>query len=193
MTGPAVSSASTTEQVRTLRLDSPTGVLVLRETRGAITGLEWLKPRRPTRRSVHQPDGQPARQAGGHGGPRTCQVSALLVEAARQLHEYFGRRRQVFDLPLAPAGGAFHQDVWRLMREIPFGRTATYGELARELGSAAQPVGSACAANPIAIVIPCHRVVAAKGFGGFSGGSGLESKRFLLRHEGAVEAELDLF
>ena len=94
---------------------------------------------------------------------------------------------------MAPAGNPFYQDVWRLMREIPFGRTATYGDLARRLGSAAQPVGSACGANPIAILIPCHRVVAANGFGGFSGGAGVESKRFLLHHEGALEPELDLF
>ena len=79
------------------------------------------------------------------------------------------------------------------MCAIPFGQTATYGDLARQLKSAAQPVGSACGANPIAILIPCHRVVAADGLGGFSGGVGVESKRVLLHHEGALEPELDLF
>ncbi len=79
------------------------------------------------------------------------------------------------------------------MCAIPFGRTTTYGDLARQLESAAQPVGTACGANPIAILIPCHRVVAADGLGGFSGGAGVESKRFLLHHEGALEPELDLF
>lgn len=171
--------------VRSIRLGSPAGVLTVRESQGSIVALEWLRPRRAPGRH----DGA----VGGAVGAATGSVSALLVEAGRQLHEYFAGRRQTFDLPLTPAGGAFHQDVWRLMREIPFGRTATYGELARRLDCAAQPVGSACAANPIAILIPCHRVVAAAGLGGFSGGDGVETKRFLLHHEGALEAELDLF
>ena len=158
----------------TLCIESPAGLLRLRDSQGAITTLEWLRP------------------ASG-SAPQGDSGSLLLAEAARQLAQYFAGERQDFDLPLAPAGNPFHQDVWRLMREIPFGRTATYGDLARQLGSAAQPVGSACGANPIAILIPCHRVVAANGLGGFSGGAGVESKRFLLHHEGALEPELDLF
>lgn len=181
MTGRLASAAPVARPVRSLRLDSPAGALVVRESQGAIVALEWLRPRR----SSGSKDGP--------GGEASSSVSALLVEAGRQLHEYFASRRQAFDLPLAPAGSPIHKNVWRLMREIPFGRTATYGALARQLGCAAQPVGSACAANPIAILIPCHRVVAASGLGGFSGGDGVESKRFLLRHEGALEAELDLF
>jgi methylated-DNA-[protein]-cysteine S-methyltransferase len=168
--------------VRALRLDSPAGNLVVREQAGAIVGLAWLRPRQ----------GAEGRSRPADSG-RPGEPSALLVEAARQLHEYFAGRRQTFDLPLSPAGSAFHQKVWRRMRDIPFGRTATYGDLARDLGCAAQPVGSACAANPIAIVIPCHRVVATTGLGGFSGGAGVESKRFLLHHEGALDPELDLF
>jgi len=157
------------------RYDSPAGVLLLRESQGAITTLQWQEPCP----SADVP-------AGGEGSP-------LLLEAVRQLEQYFAGEREDFDLPLAPAGNPFHQDVWRLMGEIPFGRTATYGDLARQLDSAAQPVGGACGANPIAILIPCHRVVAATGLGGFSGGAGVESKRFLLHHEGALEPELDLF
>jgi methylated-DNA-[protein]-cysteine S-methyltransferase len=181
MTGARPSPAPDEARTRALRHDSPVGVLVVREFRGAITALEWLKPR-PT--------------AGGRAvapGLNSGETSPLLVEAARQLDEYFIRRRRTFDLALAPAGSSFYQDLWQLMREIPFGRTATYGQLAREMGCAAQPVGGACGANPIAILIPCHRVVAATGLGGFSGGLGLESKRFLLCHEGALEPELDLF
>jgi methylated-DNA-[protein]-cysteine S-methyltransferase len=181
MTGRLASAAPVDPPLRSLRLGSPTGDLVVREYQGAIVALEWLRPRRVSRN-----DNVP-------GAKASSSVSPLLVEAGRQLHEYFAGRRQAFDLPLAPAGNPFHQSVWRLMREIPFGRTATYGELARRLDCAAQPVGGACAANPIAILIPCHRVVAASGLGGFSGGEGVESKRFLLRHEGALEAELDLF
>jgi methylated-DNA-[protein]-cysteine S-methyltransferase len=181
MTGALASASPIAEPSRSLRLDSPAGALVVREFQGAITGLEWLQPRRSPRERR-----APADRASGA-------VSALLVEAGNQLHEYFVGRRHKFELPLSPAGSPFHQDVWRLMREIPFGGTATYGELARKLSSAAQPIGIACAANPIAILIPCHRVVAAAGLGGFSGGAGVESKRFLLRHEGALEPELDLF
>ncbi len=181
MTGTRPSAAPAAERARALRLDSPVGGLVLRECRGAITALEWLKPRQSSRGGA----ASPGQDAGG--------ISPLLVEAARQLDEYFAHRRKTFDLTLAPAGSPFHQHVWRLMREIPYGSTATYGDLARQLGCAAQPVGGACGANPIAILIPCHRVVAADGLGGFSGGAGLESKRFLLRHEDALEPELDLF
>ena len=158
-----------------LCFESPAGPLMLRESGGVITRLHWMSP------------------FSSSGVPRPGESSPLLTEAARQLAQYFGGERRDFDLPLAPAGNPFHQDVWRLLREIPFGRTATYGDLARQLNSAAQPVGSACGANPIAILIPCHRVVAADGLGGFSGGAGVESKRFLLHHEGALEPELDLF
>lgn len=181
MTGAMPSPTRGKERSRALRVDSPVGVLLLQERRGAITALGWLQPRRAG-------DGRGAAPAQDTG-----QISPLLAEAARQLDEYFCHRRKAFELPLAPAGSPFHQDVWRLMRAIPYGSTATYGELARRLGCAAQPVGGACGVNPIAILIPCHRVVAADGLGGFSGGVGVESKRFLLHHEGALEPEFDLF
>jgi methylated-DNA-[protein]-cysteine S-methyltransferase len=175
MTGPFLSPAPVGAADRSLRLECPAGPLILRESDGAITRLHWMGP------------------ASASDVPKSGEDSPLLAEAARQLAAYFAGERQDFDLPLAPAGSAFHKDVWRLMCEIPFGKTATYGDLARQLESAAQPVGSACGANPIAILIPCHRVVAASGLGGFSGGVGVESKRFLLHHEGALEPELDLF
>jgi O-6-methylguanine DNA methyltransferase len=90
--------------------------------------------------------------------------------------------------PGGPEGTAFQQRVWRALSAIPFGETRSYGELARELGSAARAVGGACGANPIPIIIPCHRVLAAnRRLGGFSGGDGLSSKQQLLAHEGILD------
>ncbi len=102
----------------------------------------------------------------------------------RQLDEYFTARRQRFDIALAPHGTAFQRRVWQALCDIPFGQTITYAELARRVGKpgAARAVGQANGANPIAIIIPCHRVVAAGGIGGYAGG--LEIKRKLLALEG---------
>jgi methylated-DNA-[protein]-cysteine S-methyltransferase len=107
----------------------------------------------------------------------------------RQLMEYFAHGATAFDLPLALAGTAFQQRVWSLLRTIPAGETRTYGEISRLLGSAARAVGQACRANPCPIVVPCHRVVSARGLGGFAGatsGRQLAVKRWLLRHEGVT-------
>ncbi len=109
----------------------------------------------------------------------------LLVEAERQLAAYFDNRLESFDLPLRPAGDPLQQAVSGAMRAIPYGRTRAYGEIARQLGAAAQEVGAACGRNRIAILIPCHRVVSASGLGGFSAPGGVETKIALLRHEGA--------
>lgn len=107
--------------------------------------------------------------------------------AAAQLEEYFAGRRRRFDLPLAPAGTPFQQKVWAALRRIPFGETRSYAEIAREVGSSARAVGGACGANPILLVIPCHRVVAADGgLGGFS--AGLKNKEWLLAFERAALA-----
>ncbi|HEY7770771.1 methylated-DNA--[protein]-cysteine S-methyltransferase [Longimicrobium sp.] len=103
---------------------------------------------------------------------------------AAQVREYFAGERSEFDLPLAPAGSAFQQQVWRELRGIGFGETAGYGELASRLGRAgsARAVGRANATNPIPIVIPCHRVVGADGsLTGYAGG--LLAKRLLLALE----------
>ena len=109
----------------------------------------------------------------------------LLVEATRQLSAYFARDLKEFDLPLRPAGTAFQQRVWEELRQIGYGETASYGELADRLGmvrGAARAVGAANGRNPIGIVIPCHRVVGAKGsLSGYAGG--VERKQFLLRLE----------
>jgi methylated-DNA-[protein]-cysteine S-methyltransferase len=102
----------------------------------------------------------------------------------QQLEEYFAGARREFDLPLAPQGNDFQRRVWHLLTTIPYGETCSYGELARRLGdpSLAQAVGAANALNPLSVVIPCHRVVAADGsLRGYAGG--LDRKRFLLELE----------
>jgi methylated-DNA-[protein]-cysteine S-methyltransferase len=115
--------------------------------------------------------------------------NALAERAARQLERYAADPDFEFDLPLAEAGSAFQRRVWQAMCRIPRGRTRTYGELARALDSAPRAVGQACGANPLPLVIPCHRVVAASGIGGFAhhaGGFHVDIKRWLLRHEEAI-------
>jgi methylated-DNA-[protein]-cysteine S-methyltransferase len=113
-------------------------------------------------------------------------ASPLAREAQRHLRDYFRDPRHVFTLPLAPAGTAFQRRVWNAMRRIPAGTPASYGDLAARLGSGARAVGGACRANPIPVIIPCHRVVGRSGLGGFMGttaGRGLEIKQWLLAHE----------
>lgn len=109
----------------------------------------------------------------------------LLDEAERQLREYFAGTRRAFDLPLAPAGTEFQQKVWAALREIPYGETRTYGDIAKNLGKpgASRAVGMANNRNPISILIPCHRVIGANGsLVGYGGG--LDKKQFLLKLEG---------
>lgn len=110
----------------------------------------------------------------------------VLRAAAEQLDEYFAGERRDFDLPLAPRGTPFQQHVWAELRRIPFGATISYAELAIRVGKpgAARAVGQANGRNPIGIIIPCHRVIAADGgIGGYS--AGLDRKEWLLRHEAA--------
>lgn len=145
-------------------LATPTGPLTVTERDGAIRSIVW------------------ADRGAADDTP-------LLRRAADQIESYFAGRLREFDLPLAPAGTEFHQEVWRALRRIPYGETRSYGELAAELGAIARAVGTACGANPIPVIIPCHRVLAAGGrTGGFSGGRGVETKFKLLGLEGAVLA-----
>lgn len=112
-----------------------------------------------------------------------------LSVAVEQLAQYFAGQRRGFDLPLAPAGTPFQLQVWQALREIPYGQTWSYGQLATHIGSAgaARAVGLANNRNPIPIVIPCHRVIGADGsLVGFGGG--LPMKQWLLHHEGAGAA-----
>jgi O-6-methylguanine DNA methyltransferase len=110
---------------------------------------------------------------------------ALVDEAERQLRAYFAGALRSFDLPCAAPGTEYQRRVWARLAAIPFGVTATYGALAAELGSSARAVGTANGANPIAIVVPCHRVIGKSGaLTGYAGG--LPKKRWLLVHEGAA-------
>ena len=142
-------------------LDSPFGSLCLTAEDGAITALGWR----------HHPQ------------PQSCEV---LEQAATELAEYIAGQRQVFDVPLRVDASPFQKDVCAAMQAIPFGETRTYGDIAKALGVTPQAVGQACGANPIPILIPCHRVMGANGkLVGFSGAGGVETKVALLRHEGA--------
>jgi methylated-DNA-[protein]-cysteine S-methyltransferase len=123
-----------------------------------------------------------------HAGssPRNPRKDAVMREAYRLLRRYFQNPRSRLNLPLAPAGTPFQQRVWRALRRIPPGQVRSYGQLARSLGTSARAIGGACRANPIPLFIPCHRVVASGGEGGFMGktaGRAMAVKRWLLRHE----------
>ena len=141
-------------------LDTPVGMLSIEERDGAIVRLRWS----------------------ANGGGR----SVLLDRACDQLRAYFAGELQDFDLPLHVDGSDFQRAVCDAMSAIPFGETRTYGDIADALQSSAQPVGNACGANPIPVIIPCHRVLGANGLGGFSGEGGVETKVELLKHEGAA-------
>ena len=145
-----------------LAVSSPLGDLTIFEDGGAIVALEF------------------GRAPAGKEKPST-----LLKRAARQLDEYFDGKRKTFDLPLAPAGTAFQRRVWARLAAIPSGRVETYGAIAKKLKSGARAVGTACGANPIPVLIPCHRVLGSGGrLGGYSGEGGVATKRWLLAHEG---------
>ena len=155
------------------RIASPLGELTLVASDTALTAVYF-----PTSRQV------PPLHVDGSGP-----AGAMLARTREQLNEYFARTRTTFDLPLDPAGSAFERRVWDALRAIPYGSTVSYGELARRLGDprATRAVGAANGKNAIPIIVPCHRVVGARGeLTGFGGG--LDRKRWLLEHEGAALA-----
>lgn len=123
---------------------------------------------------------------------RRGQQTPVLSRAALLLGRYFAGEQEAFDLPLEPSGTAFDRRVWQVLRTIPWGETRTYGEVARQAGGSPRAVGRAAGRNPIPIIIPCHRVVAADGLGGFSAPGGGTTKRALLALEGNWHAD-DLF
>ena len=143
----------------TAEIPSPFGPLTATEADDALVAIDWKAPEQPQR-------------------------TELLDEVARQLAAYFAGDLKQFDLPLRPKGDEFQQSVCEAMLEIPYGNTTTYGEIASKLETYGQPVGNACGANTIPIIIPCHRVLAAKGLGGYSGEGGVERKIELLKLEG---------
>lgn len=121
--------------------------------------------------------------------PVVQQPSALEQKTSTQLARYFQHQNRRFSLPLGLEGTDFQLRVWRALSKIPFGQVRTYGQLARELKSSPRAVGNACRANPLPIIVPCHRVISANGIGGYAGktsGPILERKRWLLLHEGLL-------
>jgi methylated-DNA-[protein]-cysteine S-methyltransferase len=161
-----------TDDRHRITINTPLGSIAIAEQDGAIVALDW-----------HMMDG---RDMDGRVGRPTA-ATPLLRRAADQLAEYFARQRRAFDLPLAPEGSEFQQRVWRRMAQIPYGKTMTYGDMAHAIGSAPRAVGGACGRNPIAIVIPCHRVIGGSGaLTGYSGAGGVNTKQFLLELEGAL-------
>lgn len=125
-----------------------------------------------------------------YGGDLSAQPSELSEQICRQLDEYFSGKRTHFSLPLAPKGTDFQLRLWQQLCRIPFGQVCRYGDLAALLTSSARAVGGACRRNPIPLIVPCHRVVAANGLGGFSGhqqGEWLSVKERLLEHERTAE------
>lgn len=145
----------------TLSVETRFGRVGITEQDGAIVALDWI-------------------------GVDKGEATQLLHEAAAQMRAYDQGQLETFDLPLLVKGSDFQRAVCDAMRAIPFGYTKTYGEIGKELGQPAQAIGQACGGNPIAIIIPCHRVMGAKGLTGFSGKGGIETKIALLRHEGAA-------
>jgi methylated-DNA-[protein]-cysteine S-methyltransferase len=147
-----------------LAYNSPVGPLTLFEEDGRIVAVEWGWP------------------------PESDEPIAPVLERARDLLDaYFEGKPVVFDLPLEAHGTAFQKKVWQALARIPFGATRSYGELAAELGTSPRALGSACGRNPLPILIPCHRILGANGnLGGYSGMDGIDTKRFLLRLEGAL-------
>jgi methylated-DNA-[protein]-cysteine S-methyltransferase len=145
-----------------LSLHSPIGDISVSEVEGAIVAVDW-------------------------GWGRDQDATSLLRRARQQLHEYFDGELTEFDLPLVPAGTTYRRRVWQALCAIPYGATRSYIDVARVAGGSARSVGQANGSNPIPIIIPCHRVVATTHLGGYSGGDGLATKRYLLALEARAE------
>ncbi len=149
----------------TARIAAPYAVLGVRSAGEWLTGIDYLPL----------------------GAPTLAPLDAFAREVCRQLCVYLDDPDFRFDLPVRTGGTGYQRRVWECIRSIPRGQTRSYLEVARELGSAPRPVGTACGANRVPLLIPCHRVVGSAGIGGFMhsrGGPGIAIKRWLLRHEG---------
>ena len=150
------------------RLPTPFAVLGIRTAGNTLAGIDYL-PR---------------------GAATLDPISRFAERVCRQIERYLDDPAYEFDLPFDYHGSDFQCRVWCAIRAIPSGRTLTYLDVARRLGTAPRPVGGACGANRIPLVIPCHRVVGSGGIGGFMHtrrGPGIEIKRWLLRHEGVMQ------
>ena len=143
-------------------LHTPVGDITVFEQDGAIVALDW-------------------------GWVRDQTPTALLNRAHDQLHAYFDGDLTLFDLPLAPVGTPYRRAVWDALCAIPYGETRSYIQIAKVAGGSARSVGQANGRNPIPLIIPCHRVVTTTGLGGYSGGDGLDTKRWLLALESRAQ------
>jgi len=162
------------------RMDSPVGALLLAGDGVRLTLVHFESGRHP--RAIE---------------PEWIADAKPFAAAVAQLEEYFAGKRRTFDLPLAPRGTAFQRSVWKALTKIPYGETASYGEIARRIGqpTASRAVGLANGANPLPIIVPCHRVIGADGsLTGFGGGPDVKRKLLALervgRPAGAGQMEL---
>lgn len=146
-------------------MTSPVGAIRVTEESGRITRLDW---------AARIPDGAGAAESG------------TLAQAVEELKAYFEGRLRRFSVPLGPKCSVFQHIFNEALFSVKYGETRTYGELAEAIGVTPQAIGQACAANPIPIIIPCHRVLAATGLGGYSGSGGVATKAKLLKMEGAA-------
>lgn len=142
-------------------VDTPVGSLGFDATDAGITRMHW----------------------GGVGNLGPSPLADLIED---EINQYFAGKLTNFSIPVAPKGTEFQLNFYNALCAIPFGETRSYGDLAGELNVSAQAIGQACGANPIAIIIPCHRVLGANSLGGFSGVGGVETKVELLKLEGAA-------
>jgi len=169
------------ETIYRSNIESPIGSLVLISTEKGLAAISFGKG---AKRKIDAWTGRVFRRA------EIRPAESLHRVFARQLEEYFAGRRRIFHMKLDLRGSEFQRAVWSEVARIPHGRTATYGEIAHLLGrpAASRAVGAANGANPISIVIPCHRVIGAGGsLTGYGGG--LSRKRWLLAHEGVLKAD----
>ncbi|PCI52006.1 MAG: cysteine methyltransferase [Alphaproteobacteria bacterium] len=142
-----------------LSFHSPVGDMTFSEEKGKIVALDW-------------------------GWSPLSEETVFLKKAKQQLDDYFDGLNPVFSLALAVNGTDFQKRVWQAMVSIPYGKTMTYGEISHMIGSHPRAVGTACGLNPVPIIIPCHRVMGRHGkLTGYSGGEGIETKKFLLELE----------
>lgn len=160
---------------------SPIGLIRVIVEKGHVTHLDFMD--------------DDTQAAGGYSAEAQVRSSVngederVAMDTLRQLEQYFKGERRDFNLPLCPSGTDFQRKAWRILLQIPYGETISYGEESRRIGcpKAARAVGGANHRNPLPILIPCHRVVAAHGLGGYGGG--VERKKYLLRLEGALIRE----
>lgn len=165
-------------------MQSPVGCIFIKDNGTSITAIGFADEKEGKQLQIWKPEYENGTlEEQGAEYHKACPA----VRAAAQLTEYFAGKRKVFDLPLEPHGTEFQKKVWQALREIPYGTTCSYGEIAAKIGNpkASRAVGGANNKNPIAIVVPCHRVIGANGsLVGYA--SGLQTKEALLKLEGIL-------